>query len=50
MSVRMTLSTLTYACFYKLHVMFFPEGSGSRVFTYPLKGDRKCLVNLMKSL
>lgn len=33
MSVRMTLSTLTYACFYKLHVMFFPEGSGSRVFT-----------------
>lgn len=32
-NVRMTLSTLTYACFYKLHIMFFPEGSGSRVFT-----------------
>lgn len=46
----MILSTLTYACFYKLHIMFFPEGSGSRVFTYPLKGDRKCLVILMKFL
>lgn len=39
-SIRMILSTLTYACFYKLHLLFFPEGSGSRVFTYPLKGDR----------
>ena len=29
----MILSRLTYACFYKLHIMFFPEGSGSRVFT-----------------
>ena len=32
-SIRMILSTLTYACFYKLHLLFFPEGSGSRVFT-----------------
>lgn len=30
-SVRMILSTLTYAYFYKLHILFFPEGS--RVFT-----------------
>lgn len=32
-SVRITLSTLTYAYFYKLDILFFPEGSGSRVFT-----------------
>jgi len=29
----MVLSTLTYPCFYKLHILFFPNGSGSRIFT-----------------
>lgn len=41
-NVRMTLSTLTYACFYKLHIMFL--GLDHEYL------PKKCLVNLMKSL
>lgn len=41
-SIRMTLSTLTYACFYKLHLLFFPAD--------PEYLQRRCLVNSMKFL
>ena len=29
----MILSTLTYVCFYELHILFFLEGSSTRVFS-----------------
>lgn len=43
-SIRMTLSTLTYACFYKLDLLFL----FCFFFADPEYLQRRCLVNSMK--